>query len=65
VGEAPKKIADLEGLSTSFILGGLSVLPDGRMLFVKRGPEEGASASFNLVLGWERELIQKVPTAAK
>jgi len=60
---ASKAAADLGPYAVNFLEMGLEVLKDGRFLCVQRGSEEEGAGGFNLVLGWDRELKAKVPTA--
>jgi len=60
---APLLAADLGPYAVNYLEMGLEVTKDGRFLFVRRGAEEEGTTGFNLVLGWDRELKAKVPTA--
>ncbi len=62
---APEKAVDLGAAATlsSFLHFAVRPLPGGGFLTVQRGSDEGDVSRLDLVLNWDRELLQKVAKA--
>jgi dipeptidyl aminopeptidase/acylaminoacyl peptidase len=56
---APVVVHDLKKLRVNE--GDWDILPDGRLLAIQTGEEEGDIKQFNIVLNWLEELKQRVP----
>ena len=50
-----------EWFSGPYVLGSYDVAPDGRLLMIKRDPEETASLGLRVVLNWADQLARRVP----
>jgi hypothetical protein len=55
--EEPRIVGDAETLRA----GEFTVLPDGRLLFVQRGPRESEIRRFDVILHFDRMLAERVP----